>query len=539
MSAIDTQNTKNIRQKMNIVVILGAENDPILTLTDADIISCELNLRADLSPIDPALPESEIVVTAYWPDDLTDEALDIKEDTVITYQAGYSGDMSPVRTFYLSERIEWEDNILTIKGVDAVHFLDEETFPLFIGNIYGGTNDAAPSQSWRQAYDAHRRLYAAFCDQIEMAGINVVSKESSPSTIASGETTANLIYGVIERQPRRDVIANMMNLLHQDYESGYYNGFNSIWFSYIDAGRPTIKAWKPSSIWDIYEADCGNIKRHLDDRIVQINANLRKCAVSLYTYPGPADNENQVVGKADILKNSGAAVKLNTLASVLDFSYKTTAKYYNTVWSLAFPNTEKIIADGSVGSALPLGTEWSTLHPERCYGKVLYDDKNAQWQGWSDAPSDGTTGADWRLSGMWSDLVSAGVIKNTAASISVDVRGGAYNLSDEKKTYTTTGDGITVEPSKTTWAGKLFAYKYGSTTQRLNILPDEGFKSLLNRSNETGSFTWKGDPRMQPRDVFTFHYLDGSTEIRTIESINLKHEGGGTIAEISYRKGIV
>lgn len=537
MSAIDTQNTKNIRQKMSISVILGATSDPILTLTDADIISCELNLRADLAPIDPTLPESEIVVSAYWPDDLTDEALGIKNDTVITYQAGYSGDMSPVRTFYLSERIEWEDNILTIRGVDAVHFLDDETFPLFIGNIFG-FNATAPSQDWRQAYDAHRRLYAAFCDQIETAGINVISKESSPSATASGETTSNLIYGVIERQPRRDVIANMMNLLHQDYATGYYNGFNSIWFSYIDAGRPTIKAWKPSSLWDIYEADCGDIKKHLDDRIVSINANLKRCSISLYTYPGVGDDANQIVGKADILKNGGAAVKLDTLASVLDYSYKTTAKYYNTVWRLAFPNDEKIIADTSVGSALPLGTEYDSLHPERCYGKVLYDDKNATWQSWNDDPTD-TTSTSWRVSSMWSALVSAGVINSSASSVSVEVRGGAYNLTDEKKSYSIMGDGVTVEPSKTTWAGKLFAYKYGSTTQRLNILPDEGFKSLLNRSNETGSFTWKGDPRMQPRDVFTFHYLDGSTEIRTIESINLKHEGGGTIAEISYRKGIV
>ena len=73
----------------------------------------------------------------------------------------------------------------------------------------------------------------------------------------------------------------------------------------------------------------------------------------------------------------------------------------------------------------------------------------------------------------------------------------------------------------------------------MNILPDAGFNSLMNRSNETGSFTWKGDPRMQPRDVFTFVYRDGTTELRTVETINLKHEGGGTVATITYRKGIV
>lgn len=59
------------------------------------------------------------------------------------------------------------------------------------------------------------------------------------------------------------------------------------------------------------------------------------------------------------------------------------------------------------------------------------------------------------------------------------------------------------------------------------------------RDNRGGSFTWKGDPKMQPRDVFNFVRLDGSVEVCTIETIQLKHEKGGTIAEIAYRRGLV
>ena len=57
-------------------------------------------------------------------------------------------------------------------------------------------------------------------------------------------------------------------------------------------------------------------------------------------------------------------------------------------------------------------------------------------------------------------------------------------------------------------------------------------------SNITGSFTFKGDPRMQPRDIFKFVRLDGTTEIATIERIGLTHEGGGTTAEVHYRLGV-
>ena len=69
------------------------------------------------------------------------------------------------------------------------------------------------------------------------------------------------------------------------------------------------------------------------------------------------------------------------------------------------------------------------------------------------------------------------------------------------------------------------------------VFPNYG--CILSASNLTGSFAFKGDPRMQPRDVFTFHRLDGTSELCTIESMTLKHQGGGTSADITYRKGVV
>ena len=80
-------------------------------------------------------------------------------------------------------------------------------------------------------------------------------------------------------------------------------------------------------------------------------------------------------------------------------------------------------------------------------------------------------------------------------------------------------------------------YAYGRIYQGTSLrFPN--YKALFDRSNVTGAFTTRGDPRMQPRDIFTFHRLDGTTEVCTIESIALSHEKGGTTAEITYRKGI-
>ena len=71
------------------------------------------------------------------------------------------------------------------------------------------------------------------------------------------------------------------------------------------------------------------------------------------------------------------------------------------------------------------------------------------------------------------------------------------------------------------------------------VFPDRTIKQQFEKSNITGSFTWKGDPRMQPRDVVEWERLDGTTTTITLENITLTHEGGGTSAEITYREGVV
>lgn len=53
------------------------------------------------------------------------------------------------------------------------------------------------------------------------------------------------------------------------------------------------------------------------------------------------------------------------------------------------------------------------------------------------------------------------------------------------------------------------------------------------------TITWKGDPRMQPLDVFRLWHLDGTGAFYTVESIVLTHTGGGLSAEITARKGII
>ena len=533
MSAIDTQNAKSIRDPMIISVIVGDPSDPIFTFTNEDIISCELNLRSDLKPIDPTLPESEIVIKAYYPEDISEELITIADDTLITYQAGYAGDMSPARTFYLSERITWEDRILTVNGVDAVHFMDAESDPLFIGNL--GTSNGPGV--WGTAKHAHRMLTTIFIYVVNNAGITPLSTPTLPQTYVSGTIDSKKVASLLERQSRREIIANMMNLCHQEYASNTFNGLSSFWLTYVDAGRPVITRTKPSSSWTINETDCGDIKRNVDKNIVQIKAKNKRLDVSAYRsdvgHPtvGPYTN-NHKIGKVDILKNSGGAFSYDCPVGLIDMVLNRDVVPDGVAY-----NEHYIAATAHPNNRIKPVDIYDTNASNKC-GNVLRDSKNAAWQSWSDGRTE--TGYYYYLYDFWSNLNTYKYITDAdATSITCDLYGSAYNAIDEAKTYTTTGDGIIAEPSKTYWTGEINAAKYSDTSTLINLLPDEGFKALMNRSNETGSFTWKGDPRMQPRDVFTFYFKDGSTELRTIESINLKHEGGGTIAKITYRKGIV
>ena len=66
------------------------------------------------------------------------------------------------------------------------------------------------------------------------------------------------------------------------------------------------------------------------------------------------------------------------------------------------------------------------------------------------------------------------------------------------------------------------------------------FKTLLNRSNISYEFDFRGDPNLQPRDYIRAD-IDGSGTLvdMTIDTIELKHEGGGTVSTITARKGFI
>ena len=491
-----------------------------LEFDNEDIISINLSLRSDLKPIDPTLPESEIEINAYYPYDISKALSTIQDDKPITYQAGYDSDLCEERKFYLSEPATWEKGMLTIKGVDAVRKLDRETFPIFIGSNTNGTYSTA-------VQGAFRMLYLAMADQLQMAGIltnyydQQAHMEAAPASTVDASNTGTQINSIIKRQSQRDMLANFMNLMRYNL-TGF--GISSFWPTYVDAGIPTLTWTKPSIKWDIYESDCGDVKTNIDRKIIKINYDGGTIRSLGTTYV-------KTNGSATAFKDSGLALSYG--------DYTTFQRWY----TMANNDTRKSWTNSSYDSQRKLPAS-STLSSSTYYGLALFDssvEKNVLLLNQkSSVSSSWVTWRNWNstCTNNWNALVNTGTIDSYATSIDAETDGRGFSIEENVKSVTKQGAGIEETASKTSWFGIVRAKKLNSSTAYA-LLPEEGMNQVIRRSNETGSFTWKGDPRMQPRDFFNFHRLNGTTEVCTIESISLKHEKGGTSASIAYRKGYV
>ena len=413
------------------------------------LISVELDLRSDLSIENSQWPVSEIEIRAYYPDDISEAVASIADDVPIWYSAGYTGDMSPVRNFYLAEPVTMEDNIVTIRGHDSSRKLSEVSNAAQILNTKSGSG----------RYD----LYVRLMHYIQDAGIALRSKESAPAK-TDGAVERSLIFKATSSDA---IVQNIINLAH----TGTY------WPAFVDAGIPKLTHTKPTSKWTIYEADCGSVNRTAARDVAKIVS-------------GDENGLHSRVVRNDTLQE----IARRKVAANVRYSQNAGGFY----WKLGVTNAKNI-------SVTAESIWWTAI--EDSWWKKYGADGSVEI---SIGPPEDTEGVTW---------YKESVVSGKAATI------------------TKLMDSVTPTPKRAGVTIKEDPVAYGQVyTESVLLYPNYSY--LFNRSCITGSFVWKGDPRMQPRDVFTFHRLDGTTETCTIESIILKHEEGGTIAEISYRLGV-
>ena len=533
------------------IEISNIEAESNFIINNANLIRAVVSLRSDLSLFDQTLPESEINIEAFHPVDVAEDVANIPADTPIIYQAGYEGDMSPERRFYVSGQVTWADNVLSIQGVDAVHLLDDYEV-------------GAPVYIIGQYYLTELIKY-----MVARTGVDFRGYVSLPAS-------SNLKNTIIPKGVRyRDFLAFLNQVLNITDRSGnLIDGSGRLdspcMFSYVDAGIPTFRVvnyWGRAGNLSIREEDCANVSKGIDREISAISATWDRLSGTF----GGAYDDNVQIGTASFIKNVGTSITFDKYAAGWtiglflgsnfdnDIALKMLDKY-GVVFGLGkcmpvvptqdngasqsyfirneptAPNGRKYIAGGFVTAADIVQEDFyvDKSGPKAFSQFIPWGQRYDNFR-YDNNPNHKITTAQQ----MWKVLVDAKVVDGGENSIDLQVYGSAIEVISELLSFSKDGGQQSyVYPSPLCIQGTLdMANSTG--TAKIGVYPTKMLASPLYRSPITGSFTWKGDPRMQPRDVVKWNRLDGTDEEITLENITLTHEGGGTSAEITYRKGVI
>ena len=221
----------------------------ILTATNDTLTRCTLALRGNLDVIDHSWEESEIEFQMYYPYDISSSFAYVQNEWPITYQAGYDGDLSPERKFYLSDAIAMENNIITIRGVDASHLLSERTI-----------NESTFTTRRNSVY---KDIYDYFVGNIRWSGITIVREQKWSQPLSGAVQSV-----IFPEMTARDLVAGIMNLT-----MNHTRGSNQYGMQFVDAGIPTVEHGDGTvygNIWAIRKSDCGEWQETRERAIAKI-----------------------------------------------------------------------------------------------------------------------------------------------------------------------------------------------------------------------------------------------------------------------------
>lgn len=243
MPTIAQENLKTLREAIPVqIFIIGA--DRVLFWDNDDILSWSATLRSVGTEFNPTLEASEFEAEIFTNEDLSDIANEIGTDTVVYLDIGYSGEVIS-RKFYLSEPIESDNGVISLKCADLTYFMPSEEVTLSQWNTDSGAT----------RYYFLVQLQNILSDE----GFYIPLGANNNANGTSGTTVSVLYPGNL-----RELIANAVNLYRQ-------NGF---YVNYRDAGIPILTSDKFNTVWSITKDQIANLKRHVDPPIKSISADV-------------------------------------------------------------------------------------------------------------------------------------------------------------------------------------------------------------------------------------------------------------------------
>lgn len=402
------------------------------------LISCNVSLRAVETKLDnPQLQMSEIEFTGYEPNDITNKIGSIGTEYPIYYTAGFYGDMSPVRQFYLGEQLKYGDKKITIHGYDATYKLDDT----FGGAYTGNASDNISGGGIGKYFDAIKTM-------ITNAGVacnyNVIE-------------TSNLFNVgapfLLPKIPKRQIIAQAANMYR--VVAFYYPDEMEvpIFWNYVDAGIPTITIGKPTMVRTITDITKPEITVEPVIATLIFNRFLVEVAASNATIETRQVTAAQIVETTDPYYSFSASGA--TVSKITPYKYKLVP----SAASCTISGRKIYLTDDGSDNYIPL-------------------------------------------------------------------------------TYSTGRDGIAVTLPDVDGPYAGFGGSYGVPIWDVDY--PEALQYLISRSNILYTFDFRGDPRLQPRDYIRAD-IDGTGTLvdMTIDSIDIRHENGGTTSTITARRGFI
>lgn len=581
MATIDDVNALNIRPRtiIDIKIYDNSGTDLLLTITESELVRATVSLRSDLSRINPTLPESEIEIEAFFETDISEQLAYAGEKLEIRYRWApdtVSIGTSTARYFYTDERITWNNKILHIHAVDQVHLLDEELPPIYIGqNWYWNTSSISD-------HNVLMHLTMAFYDFVagtRSANNGFIKHFASSSVIGFmnqdgtfGSIPDGGALNIIQpRTTRREAIAKMMNICHWNFKTGELKDKTNFWPAYVDAGKPNLRTQIPSAAPRVIKKeDCGNFEESKEPRFSSLTAKVNGV---IWLGNGSFDHTYDGNMKAQIIKQKGITFEYGGLGDTYDVGAQDpqtpSVMYYFYTWPY--------VDDFAARKRPPVDSTSTGTRDAKAmrnqYGKWLLDE-NVSTNAWSPDPNSYTfldlSGSKWTQpinpdlsptetpASLWSYWESTDIIP-TGSDATDAINAATFFVTTNEKTITKTrggtGEGVVIDDIFLTGHAKLRRY---DDTDTIDLLPEKALDCIMEKSNVVGSFTWKGDPRMQPRDFVELQQPDENladqdgvllqtedgddiiinlSKIITLENITLTHEGGGTVAEITYREG--
>lgn len=444
--------------------------DITLQIDNDNLVQCTLALRGNLSIIDHTWEESEIEIQAYYPYDISDSFKYVMNEWPILYRAGYDSDMSMVRRFYLSEPVTMTNNVITIKGVDASHKLNDKTLP----------------EQWLDVRksNAHQTIYQKFVGAIKSAGITIQRQQSW-----SGTASGVFQHAILPEMSARDFVAGTMNLT-----LNHTNGSNKYGIQFVDAGIPTVEHGDGKTFgqtWTIFKSDCGDFNEQYERNIAKVqDSNDERKFYETFTVASKFARLGGDTNYGNIyFKNSERPSDLYVKNQIIELNFD---GYYYNVRNEPAP-ADFHIEKSTVISATPTSATFKAVN-------------DSVWK--------------------YDSRVDMYYVQNGKCYVGnvATISGGYVAYSNPNGLP---GQTIEMEP-----------FIYGSIADTNNHQVFH-IPSLFARSTRTGSFVWKGDPRMQPLDylVIVNDTNDGRDTITArVTSIELTHEGGGTTATINWRE---